>query len=155
MTSAFQPACLLFVCSDVSSRRHKQQKAKIHQRAFIKNPHQLTSATSGRPRDWKESWELQSRRLGPSRAVPLEGPEGVRVVRLPLSGETMLAERKKERDRETVNRGDSTKIESKQRRVHGTWGNVQLCQCYCELIREWIFDWTKSPLWTSRYWSHY
>lgn len=51
----------------------------------------LTSATSGRPRDWKESWELQSKRLGPSNAVPLEGPVGVRMVRRPLSGETMLA----------------------------------------------------------------
>lgn len=52
---------------------------------------ELTSATSGRPRDWKESWELQSKRLGPSKAVPLEGPDGVRLVRLPLSGVTMLA----------------------------------------------------------------
>lgn len=56
----------------------------------------LTSATSGRPRDWKESWELQSKRLGPSKAVPLEGPVGVRVVRLPLSGETILAGKIKE-----------------------------------------------------------
>lgn len=43
---------------------------------------------------------MQSRRLGPSKAVPLEGPEGVRVVRLPLSGETMLAEKGKETDSE-------------------------------------------------------
>lgn len=34
---------------------------------------------------------MQSRRLGPSKAVPLEGPEGVRLVLLPLSGDTMLA----------------------------------------------------------------
>lgn len=53
---------------------------------------------------------MQSRRLGPSKAVPLEGPEGVRVVRLPLSGETILAERKKESETDTVNRGDSTQI---------------------------------------------
>lgn len=57
---------------------------------------ELTSATSGSPRDWKESWELQSKRLGPSKAVPLEGPEGVRVVLLPLSGETILAGNVKE-----------------------------------------------------------
>lgn len=67
--------------------------------AFLKLRCRFTSATSGRPRDWKESWELQSRRLGPSRAVPLEGPEGVRAVRLLLSGETILAERVKKKSR--------------------------------------------------------
>lgn len=36
---------------------------------------------------------MQSSRLGPSNAVPLEGPDGVRVVRLPLSGETILERR--------------------------------------------------------------
>lgn len=64
----------------------------------------LTSATSGRPRDWKESWELQSRRLGPRSAVPLEGPEGVRVVRLLFSGVTMLAGRR-EGNGEMINGG--------------------------------------------------
>lgn len=47
--------------------------------------------TSGRPLAGNESWELESRQLGPRRAVPLDGPTGRSCVRRCFSGDTRLA----------------------------------------------------------------
>lgn len=55
----------------------------------------LTSATSGRPRDWKQSWELLSSKLGPSKAVLLEGGRAVLLV---LSGDARLAANQENKD---------------------------------------------------------
>ena len=49
-----------------------------------------TSATSARDRDTKESRELPSRRLGPSKEVPLAVPTGVGNIFRPFSGDMKL-----------------------------------------------------------------
>ena len=51
----------------------------------------LTSATSARDLDTKESLELPSSKLGPSREVPLGGPVGVGSIFRLFSGEMKLA----------------------------------------------------------------